>query len=467
MLVTFFEQLGQLLYTGEILLSSTNRKQVIVVGSGFGGLHAARSFKKTDVDVTIIDRRNFHLFQPLLYQVATGGLSPANIAAPIRSMFRRQKNAKVLLGEVVGVDPQKKTVEVNSTEPGEAETQSQTLSYDWLIVAAGATHSYFGNDHWEKIAPGLKTIEDATKIRRSVLAAFETAEFELDTRRREELLTFVVVGGGPTGVELSGAISELSRHTLLHDFRNINPEHAKVILVEGEDRVLSTFAPKLSQKAEASLKKLGVDMRLSTHVIDIAPDQVTLKLKSDGSETTIATRTVVWAAGVAGVPLGKTLADATGVSVARGGRVEIQNDLTIDGHPNIFVIGDLASCKGDDGQPLPGVAQVAIQQGNYAGRSIKLQLKDKPKQKPFRYSDKGSLATIGRSKAIADLGFLKFSGFFAWILWLFVHIATLAKFSNRLLVFFQWAMSYATFNRSARLITNAERVGEDNSEFKK
>ena len=448
-------------------MSSTNRKKVIIVGGGFGGLHAARSLKRADVDVTIVDRRNFHLFQPLLYQVATGELSPANIAAPIRAIVRRQKNATVLLGEVVGVDPTHKTIEVHSAEPGETEIQSQTLSYDWLIVAAGATHSYFGNDQWEDIAPGLKTIEDATEVRRRVLEAFEAAEVEPDTKRRDELLTFVLVGGGPTGVELSGAISELSRNTLLHDFRNINPEHAKVILVEGHDRVLAMFAPKLSHKAEASLTKLGVDMRLSAHVTSILPNQVTLKFKSDGSEMTIATRTVLWAAGVAGVPLGKTLAEATEVTADRGGRVPVRDNLTVEGHPSIFVIGDLASCEGEDGKPLPGVAQVAMQQGKYASRMIVSQLNNKPNSKPFRYSDKGSLATIGSSKAIADLGFLKFSGFFAWLLWLFVHIATLAQFSNRVLVFFQWVGNYLTSNRSARLITNVEQAVRENRESEK
>ena len=447
-------------------VNSTNRKKVIVIGGGFGGLQAARSLKRSDVDITIIDRRNFHLFQPLLYQVATGGLSPANIAAPIRSMFRRQENVKVHLGEVVAIDPRQKTVEVHSTEPGENEIKKATLNYDWLIVAAGVTHSYFGNDGWEEFAPGLKTIEDATEIRRRVLAAFEAAEFESDPERRDELLTFVVVGGGPTGVELSGAISELSRRTLLKEFRNIEPEQAKVILVEGQDRVLGTFAPKLSQKAEASLKKLGVDMRLSTHVTSILPDQVTLKLVADDSESTIATRTVLWAAGVAGVPLGEKLANATGVTLARGGRVPTQRDLTIEGHPDIFVIGDLASCEGEEGKPLPGVAPVAIQQGDYAGRSIRFHLSGESNPKPFRYRDKGSLATIGRSDAIADLGFLKFSGFFAWLLWLFVHIATLAKFDNRVLVFLQWVWNFITFNRSARLITNAEQVEQKSVESK-
>ena len=447
-------------------INSANRKKVIVIGGGFGGMSAARTLKRADVDVTIIDRRNFHLFQPLLYQVATGGLSPANIAAPIRSIFRRQKNAKVVLGEVVAVDPQLKTVEVQSTEPGVMDIQSQTLSYDWLIVAAGATHSYFGNDQWEDIAPGLKTLEDATEVRRRVLSAFEAAEVETDTERRGEFLTFVVVGGGPTGVELSGAISELAQHTLRHDFRNIDPEHAKIILVEGEERVLSMFAPTLSHKAETSLKKLKVDMRLGAHVISVMPDQVTIKFKSDSSEVIIPTRTVLWAAGVAGVPLGKTLAEATKVDAARGGRVPVQPDLTIEGHPGIFVIGDLASCKGENDKPLPGVAQVAMQQGKYASKSILNELKGRSKAKPFRYSDKGSLATIGRSKAIADLGFMKFSGFFAWVLWLFVHVATLAVFHNRILVLFQWAWNYLTFNRAARLITETERVGREHAASK-
>ena len=442
-------------------LNLSNRKKVIIVGGGFGGLHAAKALRKADVEVTIIDRRNFHLFQPLLYQVATGGLSPANIAAPIRSMFRKQENAKVVLGEVVAVDPAEKTVEVRSMEPCEVKAHSQTLSYDWLIVAAGATHSYFGNDQWEEIAPGLKTIEDATEIRRRVLAAFEAAEVEADTKRRDELLTFVVIGGGPTGVELSGAISELARHTLQYDFRNIDPKHARVILVEGHDRVLSPFVPSLSAKAEASLKKLEVELRLGTHVTSIEPHQVTLKIKADDSEMVIATRTVLWAAGVAGVPLGKTLAEATGVTLARGGRVPIQADLTVEGHPEIFVIGDLSSSNDKDGNPLPGVAQVAMQQGTYASKLIIGQIEGQPKPEPFSYSDKGSLATIGRSMAIADLGFMRFSGFFAWLLWLLVHIVTLAKFHNRVLVLAQWGWNYLTFNRSARLITNTEPVGKD------
>ena len=447
-------------------MDSTNRKKVIIVGGGFGGLHAAKALRKADVDVTIVDRRNFHLFQPLLYQVATGGLSPANIAAPIRSMFRKQKNTSVVLGEVVAVDPSEKTIEVQSVESGESDIQSHTLNYDWLIVAAGATHSYFGNDDWEDIAPGLKTIEDATEIRRRVLAAFEAAEVETDVNRRDELLTFVVIGGGPTGVELSGAISELAQHTLRYDFRNIDPIHAKVILVEGEERVLSHFVESLSAKAEASLKRLKIDLRLGTHVTSIRPDGVTLKKKADGSETDIATRTVLWAAGVAGVPLGRTLAEATGIEVARGGRVPIQADLTIEGHPEIFVIGDLSSFKDKDGKPLPGVAQVAMQQGTYASRSILNQLNGQPKSKPFSYSDKGSLATIGRSKAIADLGFMRFSGFFAWLLWLLVHIVTLAKFHNRILVLTQWGWNYITFNRSARLITETEQVGRDKRDSK-
>ena len=445
-------------------MSSGNRKKVVIVGAGFGGMHAARALRKADVDVTVVDRRNFHLFQPLLYQVATGELSPANIASPIRSFFRRQDNATIVLGEVVAVDPEKRCVEVHSSEPGETEMQIQSLSYDWLIVAAGATLSYFGNDQWEKIAPGLKSIENATRIRRRVLAAFEAAEVEPEVKRRDELLTFVVVGGGPTGVELAGAISELSRQTLLHDFRNIEPDHAKIIIVDGHERVLANFAPKLSHKAEEGLERLGVQMQLNTHVTSIEPDQVTLKSKADGAETVIHSRTVLWAAGVAGVPLGKTLADATGVTADRGGRVPIEKDLTIAGHPEIFVIGDLASLADKDGKPLPGVAQVAIQQGHYASRSIAGQLQGKPLTKEFRYRDRGSLATIGRRKAIADLGKLKFSGYFAWLLWLLIHIATLSKFQNRILVLFQWAWTYLTFNRSARLITELDSGSNEPSE---
>lgn len=428
---------------------------MLIVGGGFGGLNAARSLRRENVDVMLVDRRNFHLFQPLLYQVATGGLSPANIAAPIRAILRRQKNVSVVLGEVVSVDPVAQTIDVHSAEPGQLEPQVETLTFDWLIVAAGATHSYFGHDHWERLAPGLKTIEDATRIRGRIFAAFEAAEQELDLQRRQELMTFVIVGGGPTGVELAGAITELARHTLRYDFRNINPPDARIIIVDGQQRMLASFTPELSQKAERSLKRLDIEMRTRTTVTAIHEDSV--ELKTGEQSTTIRTRTVLWAAGVGAVPLGRTLATATGVEADRAGRVPVRGDLSIEGYPNIFVIGDLASFTQQTGKPLPGVAPVAMQQGKYVGKLISTQLRDKPPPNPFRYRDKGSLATIGRSAAVADLGRLKFSGFFAWLLWLLVHIMSIAQFQNRVLVFFQWAWNYVTFNRSARLITESHR----------
>ena len=440
------------------MAGTQNRKRVVIIGGGFGGLHAARALKRADVDVTLVDRRNFHLFQPLLYQVATGGLSPANIAAPIRAMLRRQKNAAVVLGEVVSVNPSQKSIEIHRIEPGEDQPQIKILGYDWLIVAAGATHSYFGHDDWEKLAPGLKTIEDATEIRGRVFSAFEAAEQEPDPQRRAELMTFVIVGGGPTGVELAGAIAELARRTLRDDFRNINPPDAKIIIVDGQERMLASFIPELSHKAEAALARLGVEMRTQTQVTAIHEDSVDLRFGEEPA--TILTRTVLWAAGVAAVPLGRTLANATGVVVDRGGRVPTQPDLSIAGYPDIFVIGDLASHVDGAGKPLPGVAPVAIQQGNYVGRLIADDQLGKQKPGPFEYKDKGSLATIGRSAAVADLGKLKFSGFFAWVLWLVVHIMSIAQFQNRILVLLQWAWNYFTFNRSARLITQADQFPE-------
>jgi NADH dehydrogenase len=436
---------------------NAKKKRVVIVGGGFGGLHAARTLRKLDADITVVDRRNFHLFQPLLYQVATGGLSPANIAAPLRSMLRRQKNANVILGEVVSVDPISKTVEVHSAEPGKAETHAETIHFDWLVVAAGATHSYFGHDQWQEIAPGLKTIEDATEIRGRIFSAFEAAERETDKQLHKELMTFVIVGGGPTGVELAGAISELAHHTLRHDFRNINPADANIIIVDGQERMLSGFTPRLSQKAEASLKRLGVELKTNTTVTAIHKDSV--EIATGDQQATIRTRTVLWAAGVAAVPLGRVIANATGVKTDRAGRIPVENDLSIAGHPNIFVIGDLARCTDPTGNPLPGVAPVAIEQGNYVGRLISNRFRGDPKLQPFVYHDKGSLATIGRSAAVAQLGKLQFSGMLAWLLWLFVHIMSIAQFQNRILVLLQWAWNYVTFNRSARLITERHQQG--------
>ncbi len=431
---------------------------MVIVGGGFGGLNAARSLRRADVDITLVDKRNFHLFQPLLYQVATGGLSPANIASPIRGILRRQKNISVVLGDVVAVNPVTNTIEIHSNEPGENEPQTEFRPFDWLIVAAGATHSYFGHDDWERLAPGLKTIEDATRIRGRVFAAFEAAEQEQDLERRKELMTFVIVGGGPTGVELAGAIAELARQTLKHDFRNINPPDARIVIVDGQERMLASFTPHLSQRAEASLTRLGIELRTNTKVTAIHENCVEL-LTGDESAR-IMTRTVLWAAGVAAVPLGRTLADATGVDVDRGGRVPVQSDLSIKGFPGIFVIGDLARCLTPSGSPMPGVAPVAIQQGKYVGRLISRLLAGKPPIGAFLFRDEGSLATIGRSAAVADLGRLKFSGLFAWLLWLLIHIMSIAQFQNRMLVLFQWAWSYVTFNRSARLITESYEASE-------
>lgn len=430
------------------------RKHVVIVGGGFGGMQTARSLVKADVDVTLIDRRNFHLFQPLLYQVATGGLSPANIAAPIRSIFGRQKNVSVVLGEVLDIEPQNQTIEVKLTTSDRFGHQLDTMKYDYLIVAAGSRNSYFGNDHFEAAAPGLKSIEDATEIRKRILSAFEAAEIEDDAQRRNRLLTFVVVGAGPTGVELAGAIAELARHTLRHDFRNINPEDARVIIVDGGDRVLSGFNEKLSGKAHKSLRKLKIELRFNWRVTEIQPCAVTIE--NDDETSQIATETVLWAAGVAGVPLGKKIAAATGTTCDAAGRVVVQRDLSVDRFSNLFVIGDLTHCENDEGDLLPGVAPVAMQQGDFVGKMIadeavgEAELIDR---RAFVYKDRGQLATIGRSAAIADLGKLEFAGFFAWLLWLFIHILSLAKFQNRVLVFFQWAFNYLTFNRSSRLIT--------------
>jgi NADH dehydrogenase len=420
-------------------MTSTHR--VVIVGGGFGGLQAARSLKRAPVQVTLIDRRNFHLFQPLLYQVATGGLSPANIAAPLRSVLRRQKNVEVILGDAVDIDVAGRRVILSDGE----------VPYDTLIVAAGATHSYFGRDEWAALAPGLKTVEDATEIRRRILLAFEAAEREPDAKRREAWMTFVLVGGGPTGCELAGALSEIARHTLRDDFRRINPWDAKLILVEASDRVLSAYPPELSAKARESLERLGITVRTGTLVTDIHEDDVVLK---SGERTEqVPARTVIWAAGVKASNLGKALATQTGAALDRAGRVSVEPDLTLPAHPEIFVIGDMANYVHQGGKPLPGVAPVAMQQGGYAAKTIDRRLKGKSPLPPFRYKDRGSMATIGRRAAVAQVSRFKLSGFLAWLMWLFVHLIELIEFQNRLLVLIQWAWNYLTFNRSARLIT--------------
>lgn len=413
---------------------------VVIIGGGFGGLYAARSLKRAPVWVTLIDRRNFHLFQPLLYQVATGGLSPANIAAPLRAILKRQKNTRVLLAEVIDIDAANRRVVLSDGEVG----------YDTLIVATGARHNYFGNDQWEKLAPGLKTIEDATEMRRRILLAFEAAERESDPDKLQGWLTFVVVGAGPTGVELAGTLGEMARHTLKHDFRAINPADARIFLVEGLDRVLPSYPPELSAKAQAALARLGVSVRTGAIVTDIQSDAVTLRC-GERSER-IPTRTVLWAAGVQASPLGRALAAAAGATLDRVGRVVVKPDLSLPGHPEIFVIGDLAHFSHQTGKPLPGVAPVAMQQGRYVAKLVERRLRGE-EMPPFRYKDYGSMATIGRAAAVADLGRLRFSGFFAWLTWLFIHLMYLVQFENRVLVLMQWALNYFTRNRYARLIT--------------
>lgn len=420
---------------------------VVIVGGGFGGLHAALSLGDAPVKVTLIDKRNFHLFQPLLYQVATGGLSPADISSPLRSILNKQKNTKVLMGEVRDVDPHQQKIFLNKGE----------ITYDTLIVATGVSHHYFGNDQWAPTAPGLKTVEDALEMRRRIFMAFEAAEKETDAEKRRAWLTFVIVGGGPTGVELAGAISELAYSTLKKDFRNIDTAEAKIILVEGMDRVLPPYSPDLSAKAEESLMKLGVEVRTKALVINIADNSVTIR---QGEDTEIVeARTVLWAAGVKASAMGAILAEHTGTELDRVGRVMVEQDLSIKGYPQIFVLGDLANFTKPDGKPLAGVAPVATQEGKYVADLIIKRLEGKTSP-AFEYHDAGSLSVIGRHSAVADFGSLKMSGFFAWLIWVFVHIYYLIEFDNKLVVFIQWTWSYFTRKRGARLITGDESLGQ-------
>jgi NADH dehydrogenase len=415
--------------------------RVVIAGGGFGGLNAARNLKNAPVEVTLIDRRNFHLFQPLLYQVATGALSPGEIASPLRYVLNRQKNARVVLGEVDDLDVDTREVVLKD---------GSRIPYDSLIVATGSTHSYFGHPEWAKLAPGLKTVEDATEIRTRVLLAFERAEKETDLAERRANLTFVVVGAGPTGVELAGALGEISRDTLRKDFRHINPADANIFLIEGEDRVLPPYPPDLSRAAEQSLIALGVQTRTHTRVTEIDESGVTMQ--SPAGESHIESRTVLWGAGVQASSLGHLLSERTHVELDRAGRVQVARDLTIPGHPEIIVIGDLARVAQEGGSLVPGVAPAAIQMGKYAAKSIEKLLKGRPVE-PFHYWNKGSLATIGRNHAVADIGPLRFSGYLAWLTWLFVHLLYIVEFENRLLIVVQWAYDYFTHNRGARLIT--------------
>ena len=408
---------------------------VIIAGGGFAGLYAARALRRAPVRITLLDRRNHHVFQPLLYQVASAALSPGDIASPIRWILRRQANVEVLLAELQSVDVAGRRVILTDGE----------LGYDYLILATGATHAYFGHDEWRRLAPGLKTLEDALEIRRRVLLAFEHAEREADLSRRNALLTFVVVGGGPTGVELAGALAEISRQSLARNFRHFDPGSARVLLMEGGPALLTTFPEPLRQAAQKHLEQLGVEVRTNS---------IVTRVVEGGVETTdefIRAATVLWAAGVAASPLGRTL----GVPIDRAGRVAVQPDLTIAGHPEVFVAGDLASLAGADGKPLPGVAQVAIQMGRHAAHNIQRGISGQP-YTAFKYRDLGNMATIGRASAVADFGWLRLRGWIGWMAWLFVHILNLIGFRNRLVVLVQWAWAYFTYQRSVRLITGDE-----------
>ena len=407
--------------------------RIVIIGAGFGGLTAAAGLAKAEASVTVIDRRNYHLFQPLLYQVATAALSPADIATPIRAILRHQKNAEVLLAKVERIDKDRREVVL----------EDRRVPYDHLIVATGARHAYFGHDEWERHAPGLKKIDDATELRRRILIAFEQAEIAMDEADRHRLLTFVVIGGGPTGVEMAGAIAELAKMALARDFRHIDPRQARIVLVEAGPRILPSFPPKLSAKAERALTRLGVEVRTGAPVTKCDAEGVQL------GEERIESGCIVWGAGVAASPAAKWL----GAEHDRAGRVMVGPDLTLPGHPEIFVIGDTALALGPDGKPLPGVAPVAKQQGAYVAKLIRARLEGRPEPKPFRYRNFGNLATIGRRAAVADFGWLRVSGRLAWVLWGLVHIYFLIGFRNRIAVLLDWLWAYITFQRGARLIT--------------
>jgi NADH dehydrogenase len=424
------------------VLPGAQSAHVVIVGGGFGGLYAAFGLRRAPVRVTLVDRRNHHLFQPLLYQVATAALNPSDIAEPIRGILRRQANTTVLLAEARAVDVAARRVELDG----------ESLGYDFLIMATGATHSYFGHDEWSAHAPGLKSVEDALEIRRRVFSAYEAAERETDAERRRALLTFVIIGGGPTGVELAGALAEISRHALSDEFRRIDPRDARVVLVEGMDRVLTAYPPALSESARSQLARLGVELRTATRVTGVDTDGIAM-----GGER-LPARTVLWAAGVQASPLARSL----GADLDRSGRVRVAPDLTLPGHKEVFVVGDLVALE-QDGQPVPGIAPAAIQEGRHAARSIVRALRGEPVL-PFRYRDKGSFATIGRGAAVGNLwSRVGVSGFPAWLAWLAIHIFFLIGFRNRALVMFHWAYSYLTYRRGARLITGVAAAAQEDA----
>src|SRR6267142_2515995 len=422
----------------------SERRKVVIIGGGFGGLSAAQHLNSNLVDVTLIDRRNYHLFQPLLYQVATGSLSAGQVASPLRSVLNRQKNTRVWLGTVVDVDTDSKRLVL---------ADGTKIPYDSLVVAAGSQTSYFGHNEWQEWAPGMKSIEEATAIRHKILYAFEVAERLSDPEQRRAWLTFVIVGAGPTGVELSGAIAEIARQTLKNDFRSIHPEEAQIILLDGAPRILMPFPEDLAEKANRSLAKLGVEVRCGAMVKNVDKDGLTID--SGGRPDSIAAKTVIWAGGITASPLGKIVASHTKAEADRGGRVKVNPDLTIPSYPDIYVVGDLASATDEKGKPLPGVAQVAMQGGAYAAKAILRKVEGQQELPPFRYFDKGSLAVIGRAAAVADVFGFHISGFLAWLVWAFIHVTYLVSFQSRILVFIQWAIQDLTFNRGARLITGS------------
>jgi NADH dehydrogenase len=426
------------------------RHRVVILGGGFAGLNAAQKLKRAPVDVTLIDRRNFHLFQPLLYQVATGSLSPGEIAAPLRGVLSRQKNTQVLLGEAVDVDPDAKRVILRD---------GAAFDYDSLIVATGSKTSYYGHDEWKEWAPSLKTVEEATQIRHKILYAFEWAERADSEEEARAWLTFIIVGAGATGMELAGALAEIANETLKRDFRKINPREARIILMEGGNRVLAAYPEDLSTRAEELVKRLGVEIMKGVMVTDINGQSVTYK---HGDVTAkLAARTVLWAGGVDINSFGKQLGVRTHAETDKVGRIKVKPDLSIPNYPDIFIAGDLALATRPDGKPLPGVAQVAMQGGTYAAKAIRARLKGKPAPPPFRYFDKGDMAVIGRAAAVANIFGLHVSGLPAWLIWLFIHLMYIVEFQNRILVFVQWGFQYLTFSRGARLITGATETDVD------
>ncbi|MBI5029358.1 MAG: NAD(P)/FAD-dependent oxidoreductase [Chloroflexi bacterium] len=419
---------------------------IVIVGGGFGGLYAAKALRFAPVRVTLIDQRNFHLFQPLLYQVATGVLSPGDIASPLRGVLHAQKNISVIKAQVVDIDPVKHCVILQDGDP---------IEFDYLIVATGITHHYFGHDEWAALAPGLKEVEDAIEIRSRVLNAFENAEREQDWQRCVEWMTFVIVGGGPTGVELAGALGEMTHHTLKNDFSNIDPRLSQIQVLEVAERILPTYHPSSSAKATKQLEKLGVTVRTNTRVTHIVDGVVTVN--ASGQDEQIHARTILWAAGTRASPLGAVIAQRMNAQLDRAGRVQVERDLSLTNHPNVFVIGDLAVVRKRNGEPLPGVAPVAMQEGQYVARLIKRRLRDKTIP-PFKYFDKGDLAVIGRNKAVAEFGPIRLDGIIAWFAWAGVHIFNLIEFDNKVLVLIEWAFNYFTHKRGARLITASTRT---------